>query len=83
MLSSSPVVDRRRPEYERLRTTLRQLRQERGLSQEQLAARLGVRQEWISRYEVGERRLDVVELVELARALEVSLAEILRRADIG
>ena len=77
------MVDRRRPEYERLRTTLRQLRQERGLSQEQLAARLGVRQEWISRYEVGERRLDVVELVELARALEVSLAEILRRADIG
>jgi transcriptional regulator with XRE-family HTH domain len=77
------VVDRQRPEYERLRVTLRQLRHERGLNQQQLAARLGVRQEWISRYEVGERRLDVVELADLARALGVSVAEILDRSGIN
>lgn len=62
---------------------LRRLRSERGLNQEQLAAKLGVRQEWVSRYEVGERRLDVVELADIASALSVTIPEILREADIG
>ncbi|MFW6033644.1 MAG: helix-turn-helix domain-containing protein [bacterium] len=62
---------------------LRRLRSERGLNQEQLAAKLGVRQEWVSRYEVGERRLDVVELADIASALGVTIPEILRDADIG
>lgn len=76
------MVDRRRPEYERLRSTLRQLRLERGLTQADLAQRLGVWQEWISRYEVGERRLDVIELAEIARAIGVPLLEVLDRAGI-
>lgn len=62
---------------------LRRLRSERGLNQEQLAAKLGVRQEWVSRYEVGERRLDVVELADIASALGVTIAQILQDADIG
>ncbi len=62
---------------------LRRLRSERGLNQEQLAAKLGVRQEWVSRYEVGERRLDVVELADIAAALGVTVTEILQEADIG
>lgn len=62
---------------------LRRLRSERGLNQEQLAAKLGVRQEWVSRYEVGERRLDVVELADIASALGVTIMEILQEADFG
>lgn len=62
---------------------LRRLRSERGLNQEQLAVKLGVRQEWVSRYEVGERRLDVVELADIASALGVTIAQILQDADIG
>lgn len=76
------MVDKRKPGYERLRATLRQLRTERGLSQERLAEILGVRQIWISRYELGERRLDVVELADIARGLGVTVAEILDRAGI-
>lgn len=76
------MVDRNRPEYDRLRKALRELRLERGLNQTQLAERLGVWQEWVSRYEVGERRLDIVELIDIAKALEVPLTEILKRADI-
>lgn len=77
------MVNKRRPEYERLREALRELRMERDLSQEQLAARLGIRQEWVSRYEVGERRLDVIELIEVAKAIGVSLSDVLDRAMIG
>ena len=39
------------------------------LTQVQLAARLNRRQAYISRIERGERRVDVVEFIELARAI--------------
>ncbi len=44
-------------------------RKERGLSQQQLAELLGRQQHFISRYETGERRLDVVEFADVAIAL--------------
>lgn len=76
------MATRKQPEYARLRAVLRQARHEAGLNQEQLAARLGVRQEWISRYEVGERRLDVIELADVTRAIGIPLLEVLDRAGI-
>jgi len=45
----------------------------------QVAARLGVPQSFVSKYESGERRLDVVELGHVAGALRVSLREVLDR----
>ena len=45
------------------------------LSQNALAQRLGRHQQFVSRYEIGERRLDVVEYVDVARALGVDPAE--------
>jgi transcriptional regulator with XRE-family HTH domain len=39
------------------------------LSQQELAKRLGRHQQFVSRYETGERRLDVVEFVDIARVL--------------
>jgi transcriptional regulator with XRE-family HTH domain len=57
----------RHPErYRRLLERLRQARQEAGLSQEAAAAVLGTRQKYISKIETGERRIDPLELVELA-----------------
>lgn len=77
-------MDRRRPEYEQLRIALRELRRERGLSQFRLARLLGpdVRQEFVSKYEIGERRLDVIEVIDIARALDVNLTTVLDRASI-
>ena len=46
-------------------------RQELGLSQQALAERLGLHKQFISRVELGERRLDIVEFADLARALEM------------
>nr|WP_134678046.1 helix-turn-helix transcriptional regulator [Pseudomonas khazarica] len=40
-----------------------------GLTQTQLADRLGRPQSFVSKYERGERRLDVVELLQVCRAI--------------
>jgi transcriptional regulator with XRE-family HTH domain len=52
-----------------------------GLSQTALAARLGRRQQYVSKYEQCERRLDVVEFVDAARALQLDWTVLLRNAD--
>jgi transcriptional regulator with XRE-family HTH domain len=57
---------------ERYRSLIGKLVAERkaqGLSQEALAGRLGRHQQFVSRYEIGERRLDVIEFVDVARTL--------------
>jgi transcriptional regulator with XRE-family HTH domain len=49
------------PEYETLRTELRATRENAGLTQRVLAARLKVPHSWIAKIESGERRVDLVE----------------------
>lgn len=57
----------RHPErYQRLLLRLKEARKAAGLSQEGVAAALGVRQKYVSKIETGERRIDPVELQELA-----------------
>ncbi|MFC5738823.1 helix-turn-helix domain-containing protein [Sinirhodobacter huangdaonensis] len=51
---------------------LARMRKEMGLSQMTLAERLHCHQSMIARIESGERRIDVVELVIIARAIGVS-----------
>jgi transcriptional regulator with XRE-family HTH domain len=46
-------------------------RQSRGVSQRELAARLGKPRSFVSKIESRERRLDMVEFVAIARALEM------------
>jgi transcriptional regulator with XRE-family HTH domain len=60
--------------YRSFRTALIALRKERGISQVELAARLGKEQPFISRVERGERRIDVVEFYAIAQALGVDPA---------
>lgn len=59
--------------YRALIGKLVEARKAAGLSQEALALKLGRHQQFVSRYEIGERRLDVVEFVDVARALGVPL----------
>jgi transcriptional regulator with XRE-family HTH domain len=44
-------------------------RKQAGIRQVQLAKKLKRSQTWIARVESGERRLDVIELIELAEAI--------------
>ncbi|MEP7010171.1 MAG: helix-turn-helix transcriptional regulator [Acidobacteriota bacterium] len=57
----------RHPErYRKLLLRLREARLAAGLSQEESGAALGAIQKYISRIETGERRIDPIELQELA-----------------
>jgi transcriptional regulator with XRE-family HTH domain len=66
-------------EYQRFCELLRQLRHEAGLTQVQVAERLDEPQSFVSKYESGERRLDIIELRQVAEALGVSLNDVVRR----
>lgn len=52
-------------------------RKESGLTQQELAAQLGRSQSFVAKIELGERRVEVVELVEIARILGVSAASLI------
>ena len=56
-------------EYQQLCALLRQLRHDAGLTQVEVARRLEVPQSFVSKYESGERRLDVIELKYILEAL--------------
>jgi transcriptional regulator with XRE-family HTH domain len=65
------VIDR----HEHLARLLRDLRTRAELTQTEVAAALGKPQSYVSKYESGERRLDLVELAELCPVLGLSLSK--------
>ena len=67
--------------YGTFRTMLVEARKDAGLTQVQVAKRLSRPQSFVSKYEGGERRLDVVEFLEVAKALRVDAANFVRRLD--
>ncbi|MHB1109666.1 MAG: helix-turn-helix domain-containing protein [Devosia sp.] len=58
------------PEHQALRELLIAARKSAGLTQEQVAQRLGRPQSFVAKYEGGERRLDVIEFMAVTRALQ-------------
>ena len=60
---------------------LYQFRRERGLNQEQLAEKIGVSRQAVSKWETGEASPDLPNLLALADALDVSLDTLCGRAD--
>lgn len=66
-----------------LRGRLIELRKKAGLTQRQLAARLETGQALIARIELGERRVDVVELHSILEALGTDPAEEIARIVAG
>ncbi len=66
------------PEQLALRELLIAARDKAGLTQQKLAKRLGKPQSFVAKYEGGERRLDVIEFVVIARAIGADPLRILR-----
>ena len=62
--------------HEYFRKILVEARRDAGLTQVALAKKLGRPQSFVSKFERGERRLDVIEFVEVARALSLNAARI-------
>ena len=67
--------------HEALRDALIAARNSAGLTQAELADRLKCHQSFVARMESGERRIDVIELIVLARAMEVSAGDLLAAAE--
>jgi transcriptional regulator with XRE-family HTH domain len=63
----------RSPAYRKFCERLRLARTSRGLTQAEAAQRLGWRQPMLSEMETGERRVDVIELTQLAKLYRKSL----------
>ncbi|BCL37559.1 multiprotein-bridging factor 1 family protein [Nostoc sp. MS1] len=57
--------------YNRFRQLLIKARQVARLTQSELSTKLSRPQSYVSKYERGERRLDVIEFLEVAEALDI------------
>lgn len=66
------------PEYARLIATLVAVRKGTGIRQQALAKKLGRPQSFIAKYEGGERRIDVIEFIAIARALGADPVKLFR-----
>jgi transcriptional regulator with XRE-family HTH domain len=68
----------RSAEHRALCALLRSARRKAGLNQTELALRLGKPQSYVAKYEGGERRLDVVEFLAVARAIGADPTRLIR-----
>ena len=66
------------PAYGHLREWLIAGRRDRQLTQVRLAALLGRPQSFVSKYERGERRLDFVEVLEIAEVLGIDACDLVQ-----
>jgi transcriptional regulator with XRE-family HTH domain len=81
MESSGPRLRANRRKQEILLTLLRQAREGKGLRQADVAEALNCPQTRVSKYELGTRRLDLLELRDVCKALGVSLVDFVRTFD--
>lgn len=66
-----------RDEYTKLIEKLVTARKEQGITQIQLSKKLRKPQSYVSKYENKERRLDVLEFIEIAKALDIDAKELI------
>jgi transcriptional regulator with XRE-family HTH domain len=67
------------PAYDHFLKELRKAREAAGLTQAQVAAKLRKPQSYVSKCEAGERRVDVVELIQFCRACGIKADAFVRR----
>ena len=67
----------RSPRQLELRKLLLRRRTDHGLTQVELAKRLDKPQSFVAKYEGGERRLSVIEFIDIAEALQIRPSDLL------
>jgi len=72
----------KRDAHNQLRDALLDARRKKGLTQVDVAALLGKPQSFVSKYESGERRLDVMEFLTVCKALKVNPATIIQQLEL-
>jgi transcriptional regulator with XRE-family HTH domain len=71
----------RTPRQRQLQALLADARKAKGMTQAAVAAALGQPQSFVAKYENGERRIDVIEFIDIAAALGIAPTDVL--AQIG
>jgi transcriptional regulator with XRE-family HTH domain len=69
------------PRYGRFRALLRKIREEADLNQTDLAEKLGRPQTFVSKSEIGERRIDFLETLDFCKACNLSVSEFVDRLE--
>jgi transcriptional regulator with XRE-family HTH domain len=67
--------------WKSFREVLKIERKHHKISQKRLALMLGIEQSYISKTEIGDRRLDVIELIEYCDAMGLTLTEFVFRME--
>jgi len=65
--------------YQTFISLLVSARQGQGLTQRDLAKKLRQVRSFVAKYETGERRLDVIEFLDIAKALDVDPCEVINK----
>lgn len=65
-------------EYKRFCRLMAEERKAAGMSQQELADALEKPQSYVSKYETGERRVDIIEYIEISRAIGFDSVKVLR-----
>ena len=69
------------PEYRAVTALLSEFREKAGITQVDLANKLGVTQSYVSKVERGERLLDVIQLREFCKALDTDLIMFVKKLE--
>jgi len=79
MDKGGPRLTANRKQQKALLSLLKELRQEAGLTQVEMAQALGKPQPFVSYYESGARRLDLLELRQVCEVLGISLVNFIKK----
>jgi transcriptional regulator with XRE-family HTH domain len=79
MEKSGPRLTANRKQQKAFLAVLRWLRKQAGLRQADMATKLGKPQAFVSYYESGARRLDLLELRQICGILGITLVQFVRR----
>ncbi len=75
MSASSTIHDAR---FEAMLKMLKEARVSKKLSQEELSSRLGKHRVYVNKVESGQRRIDVAELFDICRELDLSIYSVIQ-----
>lgn len=65
------------PRKKKLCDLLREKRENAGISQVELGQKLSIPQTYVSKYERGQKRLDIFELIEICNAIGIDIKDII------
>ena len=83
MAGSAQRASRKQRERKILLELLREMREQRNLTQEQVGRSMGVKQAFISKYETGERRLDFLDLIAICDVMGISIVKFAEKFEVS